>query len=236
MRRTICAATGFAAILFAGAAMAADAPVRAPVQKAVVAAPPSTWAGGYVGIQGGWGWGDTSHSNPDGSFFSGSFDVDGALLGFTSGYNWQSGAWVAGYESDFSKSWIDGTVAGGACGLPCFTDMRWLSTYRLRAGPSTPEHFVFVTGGVAVGDVKAGAGPFTDKETMVGWTAGIGWEGRVAPMWTAKVEYLYVDLGKDGVHVFGGNPFKTNVRFDTHIVRAGLNYKFSFWDWLLQRR
>jgi outer membrane immunogenic protein len=234
MRRTICAATGFAAILFAGAAMAADAPVRAPVQKAVVAAPP-TWAGGYVGIYGGWGWGDSRHSNPDGSFASNHFDVDGGLLGFTSGYNWQHGMWVFGYESDFARSWIDGQE-NAICAPPCFTDMRWLSTYRLRAGPSTPEHFVYVTGGVAIGDVKAGAGPFTDKENMVGWTAGIGWEGRVAPMWTAKIEYLYVDLGTDGIHVFGGNPFKTDVRFDTHIIKAGLNYKFSFWDWLLQRR
>ena len=236
MRRLLCAALGAAAIFSASTALAADIPVRGPVAKAVTAPPLATWTGGYVGIHGGWGWGDTKHTNPDGSFFSGSFDVDGALLGFTSGYNWQHGAWVFGYESDFAKSWIDGTKSSAPCAPPCFTDMRWLSTYRLRAGPATPDQFFFVTGGVAVGDVKAGAGPFTDKENMIGWTAGIGWEARFAPMWTAKIEYLYVDLGTDGIHVFGGNPFKTDVRFDTHIVRAGLNYKFSFWDWLMQRR
>jgi outer membrane immunogenic protein len=236
MKRIFCAALSFAAVVSTGAALAADIPARAPVQKAVTAPPLATWHGGYVGLHGGWGWGDTSHTNPDGSFFSGKFDVDGGLVGFTSGYNWQSGAWVVGYESDFSKTWIEGTLAGGACGIPCFTDMQWLSTYRLRAGPSTPEHFFFVTGGAALGTVKSGAGPFTDKETMVGWTAGVGWEGRIAPNWTASIQYLYVDLGKKGIHVFAANPFETDVHFDTHIIRAGLNYKFSFWDWLFQRR
>ncbi len=44
--------------------------------------------------------------------------------------------------------------------------------------------------------------------------------------WTAKAEYLYVNLGdiKCGLSC---SAFATdNVSFDTHIVRGGVNYRF----------
>ena len=44
--------------------------------------------------------------------------------------------------------------------------------------------------------------------------------------WTAKVEYLYVDLGKFDCSTACG-ALVDNVSFQTNIVRAGLNYKFS---------
>ena len=64
------------------------------------------------------------------------------------------------------------------------------------------------------------------KATKVGWTAGAGLEYAFIDHWSAKLEYLYVDLGKatcDAV-CSGGDPF--DVTFNTSIVRAGVNYKF----------
>jgi outer membrane immunogenic protein len=211
------------------AAMAADVPVKPPVHKAA-AVVVSPWAGGYLGLQGGWGFGNSRHTNT--GFNSGNFDLDGGIAGFTSGYNWQRGSWVFGYESDTSYSWIDGRT-GGTCAPRCTTDLGWLSTYRLRLGNTTPDYFPYVTGGLAMGTVEAGAGP-DGSETLFGWTAGLGLEGKLAEKWTGKIEYLYVDLGKEDIFNVAGSSQEVRVR--SHILRAGLNYKFSIWDWLFQRR
>ena len=54
----------------------------------------------------------------------------------------------------------------------------------------------YVTGGAAFGDVRASQPGFSgDKETNVGWTVGGGLEFAIAGNWTAKAEYLYVNLG-----------------------------------------
>ena len=69
-----------------------------------------------------------------------------------------------------------------------------------------------------------GFGSFS--ETKVGWTVGGGLEYAFIDNWTAKLEYLYVDLGKATCNAAcsGGNPF--DVTFKTNIVRGGVNYKF----------
>ena len=60
---------------------------------------------------------------------------------------------------------------------------------------------------------------------------GGGAEARIAGNWTAKVEYLYIDLGSMTTGV--NNQLNTTVtalfnsRLADHIVRAGLNYKFD---------
>jgi opacity protein-like surface antigen len=60
------------------------------------------WAGFYVGIQGGYGWGDTSHNFS--GLNAGEWDANGGVFGVTWGTNWQRGNWVYGFESDFSFS------------------------------------------------------------------------------------------------------------------------------------
>ncbi len=63
--------------------------------------------------------------------------------------------------------------------------------------------------------------------TNAGWTLGGGLEGAIAQNWTAKVEYLYVDLGKFNCGLNCGAGLTTdNVSFKTSILRAGVNYKF----------
>ena len=87
----------------------------------------------------------------------------------------------------------------------------------------------YVTGGLTVGDVKstvAGFGSSTD--TQAGWTVGGGLEASIAGPWTAKVGYLYVDLGNTSCNAVscGGFGVPTDVDFRTNIVRAGVNYRF----------
>ena len=82
-------------------------------------------------------------------------------------------------------------------------------------------------GGAAFGDIKgevASAGSFS--KTAVGWNVGGGLEYAFLNNWSAKLEYLYVDLGTAtcGAGCSTTNPF--DVTFSTQIVRGGLNYKF----------
>jgi outer membrane immunogenic protein len=91
--------------------------------------------------------------------------------------------------------------------------LEWFSTIRARAGYTiTPTVMGYVTGGLAIGEVKSdvvitgrtgGVGaPFvstftSDRSTRVGWTVGAGAEASLGGNWTGKLEYLYVDLGRE---------------------------------------
>jgi outer membrane immunogenic protein len=84
----------------------------------------------------------------------------------------------------------------------------------------------YLTGGLAVGEIRADQPGFAGvSETNVGWTVGGGIEAAIATNWTAKLEYLYVDLG-DVTCPAGSCAVPTNVDFQAHVVRAGLNFRF----------
>ena len=222
MRRVLLATISALALTATGA-LAADIPRPAPSYKApVVAAPVFTWTGFYLGINGGYGWGK---SDWDG--FAGNADPKGGLVGGTIGYNWQTGPWVWGLEGDIDWSDIKGDFANGLCPLGCETRNSWLATVRGRLGYAFDRIMPYVTGGLAVGDIQHSFGGFaSERETRAGFAVGAGLEGAVTNNVTAKIEYLFVDLGDTdcGVLVCGGLP--TNVDFHAHVVRGGVNYKF----------
>ena len=211
-------AAGLLALVSTASAIAADIPRRPPPAKApsYVPAPLYNWTGFYVGINGGGGWGESNFTAP---FATGDFDLSGWLAGGTVGYNWQANRAVFGLEADIDWSNIDGSAACG--GTTCTTENKWLGTVRGRLGYAMGRYMPYVTGGLAFGEVKttvAGTGSRSSTET--GWTVGGGLEAALAGNWTGKVEYLYVDLDNAGTPVGGSAEFKT------HIVRAGINYRF----------
>jgi outer membrane immunogenic protein len=137
----------------------------------------------------------------------------------------------------------------------------YIGTVRGRLGYLvTPTLLVYGTGGLAYGGVTSstsifqaaipsvfgmstpwgGAGSYSD--TRVGWTAGGGLEWMFSPNWSAKVEYLYYDLGSVtysvspmGLRFFPDgevsflNAVQSTTRFNGHIARVGVNYHFN-WD------
>ena len=227
MKRLILASVAaLAPVTMMGAADAADIARRQPIpMNAPAYYAPYNWTGFYFGINGGGGWGNSEWASLAGS--TGSFDVSGGLVGGTIGYNWQLGQWVFGLEGDIDWSDIRGSTSSGFCaGTSCETRNNWLGTARIRIGYAFDRFLPYVTGGLAFGDVKgsmAGFGSSTD--TNAGWTLGGGIEATIAGPWTAKVEYLYVDLGN--MNCSGGScALSTNVDFHTNIVRGGINYRF----------
>jgi outer membrane immunogenic protein len=224
MKRLLLAAVGVAA-LTAGSALAADMPSGfSPRAPAYV--PFFTWNGFYVGLNAGYGFGQSGWTDTVTQVSTGNFDVSGALVGGTAGYNFQFGGWVFGIEADVGWSNIKGSTATNCLGT-CQTSNDWLGTARGRVGYAFDRFLPYFTGGAAFGGIKTsvtGVGNFSD--TGVGWTGGAGLEYAFADRWTAKIEYLYVDLGKTTCNTTcsGGNPF--DVTFTANIVRGGVNYRF----------
>jgi outer membrane immunogenic protein len=209
------------------AAQAADMPIKAPYYKG----PPRSvvsyhnWAGFYVGVNGGYGWGKGSLDFP-----ATSFSPQGWLLGATAGYNHQAGSIVLGIEGDYDWSSVKGTAACGA--FVCELSNPWLGTLRGRAGYAFDRWLPYLTAGAAFGRVKlTSTSPLLtvseSSKTQTGWTAGAGLEYAFTGNWSAKLEYLYVDLGSFDCSATCGGVAPNNVSFRENIVRAGLNYKFG---------
>ena len=214
MKRALLAGVAVAALM-AGPAAAADLPrqmaVRAPVM------PYYNWTGYYVRINAGGGWGDSDWAGVR------SIDLSGGLIGVTLGYNWQFGQFVAGLEGDLNWTNIEGSAACVVVGT-CRTRNDWLGTVRGRLGYAADRFMPYLTGGLAFGNVEASSPTGSADDTNAGWALGAGLEFALAGNWTAKVEYLYVDLGD----ITCATCFPGGVRVDytASIVRGGLNFRF----------
>jgi outer membrane immunogenic protein len=217
---------GVSVLALVGQAAAADLPRRAqpyPVKAPMLQAA-YNWTGLYIGVNGGGGWGRSSWDAASAS--TGSFDISGGLVGGTIGYNYQYQQAVWGLEGDIDWSNIKGTT-NSSCPLGCETKNTWLSTVRGRLGYAADRWMPYVTGGAAFGKVEANTpGLPGGSDTRVGWTVGGGVEVALAGNWTAKAEYLYVDLGQFDCGVNCGAVPPVNVDFRANIVRGGINYRF----------
>ena len=238
MKRTLTLATVSATVLAIGAqARAADLPV-----PTLPAAAPAVynWTGVYVGVNGGWGDGNSNWTD-GGLGETGRFPISGYLAGGTAGFNYQVGAYVFGIEGDFDWSHLTGG-SGLTCGAiadavspptGCQTQSEWLGTVRGRVGYAVNSVLIYGTGGAAFGNIQTGLIPPStfDSATEAGWTIGAGIEVGFAPNWTAKAEYLFVDLQDATCTTVAncGGAVGSTVSFNENIVRAGINFKFGAW-------
>jgi outer membrane immunogenic protein len=260
MKRTL---IGIAALtsLLATDAFAAD--LTWPYTKAppVYAAPLFNWTGFYVGGNVGYSFGrsndaSTLTSSVGTALFasSGNSNLNGVIGGAQIGYNWQVQSFVFGIEADIEGSNEKGNriftcsscepPAAVALLTPVAMEQKidWFGTLRGRAGVAvSPMFLLYATGGLAYGQIDTKetiGGPVlfsAPTTTNVGWTAGAGIEGAIGGGWTARLEYLYVDLGKvngsfvTAIPALGGGVIVSN--YSSHItdnvVRFGINYKFS---------
>ena len=134
--------------------------------------------------------------------------------------------------------------AGGLAGTTLTIDqkLQWFGTVRGRVGIlASPTVLLYATGGLAYGEVKttetigAAAAVFSNSDTRVGYTVGAGVEGVIGGNWTAKLEYLWVDLGRTSgaftttIPALGGGVLTSNYssRITDNILRVGVNYKFG---------
>jgi len=134
----------------------------------------------------------------------------------------------------------------------------WFGTVRGRIGGLVdPKVLLYATGGLAYGEVGVSntvggfniTGPqgvngstitpfvngFGQSTLRVGWTVGAGVEGVISGNWTAKLEYLYIDLGNVSGSFATGLIAPSGAlaisSYTSHItdniLRVGVNYKFD---------
>ncbi|MGL4264491.1 MAG: outer membrane protein [Afipia sp.] len=209
MSKTIFGAIVVAATCVSASAQAADMYGRRPYAQPYTVAQPlaNSWIGPYIGGNLGYGWGDVSNNGAKPS---------GVLGGLQAGYNWQNGAWVAGIEADIQLNSSDDTFAAWKFSNP------WFGTVRGRVGYAFNSVLLYGTGGLAFGALKAQLpGGLSESNTSAGWTVGAGAEFAINQNWSAKVEYLYIDLSEKNFLMTG---MSNGYQFST--VRVGVNYRF----------
>jgi outer membrane immunogenic protein len=186
-------------------------------------------------------------------------DNSGLTAGAQIGYNWQFGAMVIGLEADINYRDnggrngfnILGTGDYAGYGLAYTGDEggNWFGTLRPRIGVAFDRTLLYVTGGLAYGKSRRGGTLYaydtdapgvplaglswgsSDNSSNWGWTLGAGVEHAFSNNWTAKFEYLYVNLDSGNrtlVNANAPNYIFTSSRDDQFsVVRVGLNYKFG---------
>lgn len=185
-----------------GRALAADIPLKAPYYYY----PERNWTGTYVGFSGAVGGGN----------------LRGGQAAFNFGINFQTySQFVFGAEVDLSFGRLTGE---GNC-PGCEFENRWLTTARARAGYMFGRTLLFVTGGLASGNIRATgiAGAFTD-DIKTGYAVGAGVEFDLRQNWSLRSDYLHVDLGKINCDACGiGAP---QFRGTSELFKVGLIYRF----------
>lgn len=186
------------------------------------------WHGFYAGINGGYAWGSTDAAIIDAGVHVNnvdSVDPSGFLGGGQIGYNLLFGNFLIGAEADLQGGWVDGHDRRGVDSASA--DLNWLSTIRARAGYAADKMLIYATGGVAWADMDYKANVsghrFSDSDTATGYAVGGGIEWALASNWTAKAEYLYIDLDDTRISNAGDAADFDNA---FHTMRIGLNYKF----------
>jgi outer membrane immunogenic protein len=165
-----------------------------------------SWAGPYLGATAGYEWGAVSN-NPN--------RPAGIAGGVEGGYNWQNGALVLGGETDISLSSADDTFAPWQFSNP------WFGTLRGRAGLAMGNVLLFGTAGLAYGELHGNTASLTESHVNVGFVGGAGVEVGFAPHWSAKAEWLYLDLMGSNYALTG-----TSNGLATNLLRLGVNYRF----------
>jgi len=165
-----------------------------------------SWAGPYLGGNIGYAWGSVDNAFPKPSGVEGGVQV---------GYNWQSGPLVFGVEGDLQATGADDTFAPWKFSNP------WFGTVRGRVGYAFSNILFYGTGGLGFGELRGETFGLSESHTTAGWTAGVGAEFGLAPNWSAKVEYLYVDLSDTRFTITG-----VSNGYQFGVLRAGVNYHF----------
>ena len=239
MKNWLCVISA-ATTLMAGSAFAADLPSRTVAPLApVMLAPIFSWTGFYLGVNGGGEWSRSNWSfSPQGT--SNRHHENSGIFGGQVGYNLQFGGnWVAGIEG--SGEWAD-AEGGSVCPNPAFscnTKEDYLADISGRLGYAMGTTLFYVKGGAAFTGLDHYALSFVSpslneeggNRTETGYLIGGGIEHAFAHNWTAKIEYNYMDFGRNSFNLSttSTGAFVQNVseRHSTSVVKVGLNYLFN---------
>lgn len=198
-----------------------------------------SWAGAYVGGSIGYGYGTTNVTADAATGFSGAYSSMelrpyGWLGGLDAGYLWQSDTFIFGIESDLGYLGIDRKKYRS----DGFSEASysWYGTATARVGYSDSRWMIYGKGGLALASIKNEAGSATAgvidtddyskiDEIHAGWALGGGMEFAFQRNWSMKVEYLYMDFGKETSISANGDQYSHDNSL--HTLKVGLNYRLQ---------
>lgn len=199
--------------------------------------PPATfamadWSGAYLGVNAGVGMSlavGSQELQPDVMRSNGA----GFTGGLQGGYNWQiAERFVLGLEADINGLGIDHAYMKTPTGQSSLrVEHNWYGTLRGRIGYAVGPALIYATGGFAVAQVKNtydfSSTPLVSTAWRVatGSILGGGIETMLNRRWSAKIEYLNVDLGGRAKVQDAGFPIYIDNNFQ--VFRIGLNYRWS---------
>ncbi len=211
-------------------------------------APVAVWTGFYAGINGGAAFGASENLRVTNNYDYtqadiGQFYHDGGFGGGQIGYNWSGFGWgnqvVLGIETDIEGSGISSSFARNdlyygyaPAAFNASQSIDFFGTVRGRLGYAVGPALIYATGGFAYANVDTkvninnGFNYLNSNQLETGWVVGGGVEYMIAPNWSAKVEYQYIDLGSQTVSAIASDGFVDRMPVDNNFstVRAGINY------------
>lgn len=165
-------------------------------------------------------------------------NATGVFGGGTVGYNYQTGAFVIGIESDFGGMGLSRSRRdfGGGTEIDTINN-GFYADVTGRLGYAVNNLLIYAKGGWAYYDGEAHTTTalpgFTTHNTnngFDGWTLGGGFEYLIAPSWTLKLEYLHFDLGSLNSSITRNSdgfvfPYKNDLTANS--IKVGINYKWG---------
>lgn len=143
--------------------------------------------------------------------------------------------------ADWTWTGLKHTVTNNnvAISLPFFqAKVDWLASFRGRMGLAVDDTLVYLTGGLALGELKSSAGVLLQcpdechddalNKTPVGWVAGAGVEHKLSQNWSIFGEFLYYDLGTATARSTSpsGNAFSTEFTHEIFQGKLGVNFRY----------
>ena len=239
--RALLATTMFLAA--ATAARAADVVTDLPAEPAAIVAPYS-FAGAYVGVQGGYA---TGFIHPD-AVIDGAvaipgvpteYDVDGYVLGAHAGYNVEFGRFVGGIyaDIDYVSLDLDITESFGATEFEykLGDDKGFIARGLLKGGVAFDRTLVYAQGGIAYLNVDLeNVDPVFGPPALVGadisfdglgYAVGAGADYAVTDRILVGADYLYQAFDNFDAHV-DGTSVDTRADLNLHTIRGKVSFRF----------
>jgi outer membrane immunogenic protein len=249
MKKILLGTTMFAGLLVAGAAQAADMPLKAPVRQDCCVY--ANFGGWYIGFNGGGAvvgndWSatlfDDGIAEPQTTLGKRSFGV----FGVHGGWNWQTGQTVLGIEGDWTWTGSRASTSTQDSGdtVPDIVRLKLdsLASVRGRAGVVLGNLMLYGTAGVAwartnvhiqEGDLAPGL-QVSLHHTATGLVGGVGAEWYITRLGPGsllfRTEYLHYAFGTQNLvssATFSDGSFAAlTTPGSVDVVRAGLSWKF----------
>jgi outer membrane immunogenic protein len=196
-------------------AMAADVVRPPPVIARPIVVAPFSWAGHYIGIQGGW---DNNHATTPPDWAA---DEDGHILGVFGGWNFgHVGPLVWGFDA--SANWTNARGCDDP-GPDCDAGPTFKGFLRGRLGIPLDRLLFYGAFGAAVMHYTANvSGVGSASATPWGWTAGLGIDWAWTDRHFLRLDWQYQDYGTftlNGTAPVGGT--QVDVTANTFMIGVG---------------